>query len=92
LFLYLPEFVEAWLDFQKQNGLTYDIIHSNYWLSGWVGMQLRSRLSIPQVHTYHSVGAVKYKAMNALPKIALSRLGVEWACLEQTDCVIATIL
>jgi glycosyltransferase involved in cell wall biosynthesis len=28
--------------------------------------------------------------MNALPKIALSRLGVEWACLEQTDCVIAT--
>jgi D-inositol-3-phosphate glycosyltransferase len=90
LFPYLPEFVEAWIDFQKQNGITYDLIHSNYWLSGWVGMQLRSRLSIPQVHTYHSVGAVKYKAMNALPKIALSRLGVEWACLEQTDCVIAT--
>ncbi|MBD2188901.1 glycosyltransferase family 4 protein [Pseudanabaena mucicola] len=90
LFPYLPEFVEAWLDFQKQSGLNYDIIHSNYWLSGWVGMQLRSQLSIPQVHTYHSVGAVKYRAMNAVPEIALSRLGVEWACLEQTDCVIAT--
>ncbi len=93
LFPYLPEFVEAWLNFQQQHGLTYDIIHSNYWLSGWVGLQLRSRLNIPQVHTYHSVGAVKYQAMNnTLPKIALSRLGVEWACLEQTDRVIATSL
>ncbi len=95
LFPYLPAFVEAWLNFQRQNRLTYNLIHSNYWLSGWVGMQLRSRLDIPQVHTYHSVGAVKYKEMNhhqPLPEIALSRLGVEWACLEQTDCVIATSL
>ncbi len=90
LFPYLPEFVEAWMNFQRKSGLRYDLIHSNYWLSGWVGMQLSTRLRIPQVHTYHSVGAVKYKAMNSLPAIALSRLGVEWACLEQTDCVIAT--
>lgn len=90
LFLYLPEFIEAWLDFQKRSGLSYDLIHSNYWLSGWVGLQLRSRLGIPQVHTYHSVGAIKYKAMSSLPEIAPSRLGAEWACLEQSDCVIAT--
>ncbi|MEE3718890.1 glycosyltransferase [Tumidithrix elongata RA019] len=92
LFPYLPEFLEAWLKFQQQTGTTYDLIHSNYWLSGWVALQLRSRLGIPQVHTYHSVGAVKYKAMDIVPKIALSRLGIEWACLEQSDCVVATSL
>ncbi|MFH7024103.1 MAG: glycosyltransferase [Heteroscytonema crispum UTEX LB 1556] len=90
LFKHLPEFVEAWLNFRKRSGRNYALIHSNYWLSGWVGLQLKSQLGLPQVHTYHSIGAVKYRDEQNPPQIAAIRHHVEKAILEQTDCVIST--
>jgi D-inositol-3-phosphate glycosyltransferase len=90
LFQYLPAYVEAWLDFQKKEGRTYELLHTNYWLSAWVGMQLKERLQIPQVHTYHSIGAVKFKTTGEWPEIAQTRLDVEKKLLEQADCVVST--
>ncbi|MFB2768090.1 glycosyltransferase [Pelatocladus sp. BLCC-F211] len=90
LFEHLPEFVRAWLNFQHQTGRNYALIHTNYWLSGWVGLRLKARLGFPQIHTYHSIGAVKYRYMEHLPQMASIRHHVEKAILEQADCVIAT--
>jgi glycosyltransferase involved in cell wall biosynthesis len=90
LFQYLPAYVEAWLDFQKKEGRTYELLHTNYWLSAWVGMQLKDQLKIPQVHTYHSIGAVKFKTTGEWPEIAQTRLDVEKNILEQADCVVST--
>jgi glycosyltransferase involved in cell wall biosynthesis len=90
LFDYLPTFVDAWLNFQRRSDREYVLLHTNYWLSGWVGLQLKFRLEIPQVHTYHSLGAVKYQNVENPPPIAEIRHSVEWACLEQSDCVIST--
>jgi glycosyltransferase involved in cell wall biosynthesis len=90
LFNYLPEFVYNFIAFQQREGLKYSIIHTNYWLSSWVGMVLRKYHPLVHVHTYHSLGAVKYSATNDLPAIAHTRLAVEKACLETADRVIAT--
>jgi D-inositol-3-phosphate glycosyltransferase len=89
LFNYLPEFVQAWLEFQSQSGCQYSLLHTNSWLSGWVGMQLKSNLGLPQVHTYHSIGAVKYQNEH-YPEVTPGRLAVERQILEGVDCVIAT--
>ncbi len=90
LFEYLPAFVESWLAFQTKSGAEYALIHSNYWLSGWVGMQLKSLLEIPQVHTFHSIGMVKYKDVEHPPAIATTRHLVERACLATANWTIAT--
>ena len=90
LFSYLPEFVEAWLDFQQRSDRNYVLLHTNYWLSGWVGLQLKKSLGLPQVHTYHSIGAVKYRDVQDPPDIAAVRQRAETECLEQVDCVVAT--
>jgi D-inositol-3-phosphate glycosyltransferase len=90
LFEYLPEFVEAWLNFQQRTGRSYALIHTNYWLSAWVGLELKSRLGLPQVHTYHSIGAVKYSNVENPPQVAAIRNCVERAILEQADYVIST--
>ncbi|MBW4473473.1 MAG: glycosyltransferase family 1 protein [Stenomitos rutilans HA7619-LM2] len=90
IFEFLPEFVQAFLQFQKQLETPYCLIHSNYWLSSWVGMELSKKLAVPQTHTYHSLGAVKYKAVSTIPLIAKTRLGVEKTCLEKVDRVVAT--
>ncbi|PSB31839.1 glycosyltransferase family 4 protein [Stenomitos frigidus] len=90
IFEFLPEFVQGFLDFQKQLDAPYRLIHSNYWLSSWVGMDLSKKLSIPQAHTYHSLGAVKYKSVSTIPLIAKTRLAVEKTCLETVNRVVAT--
>ena len=35
------------------------LIHSHYWLSGMIGMDLARRLELPQVHTMHTMAKVK---------------------------------
>ncbi|MDI9639295.1 glycosyltransferase family 1 protein [Geitlerinema splendidum] len=90
LFGYLPEFVESFKQFQEREGTLYPIIHTNYWLSSWVGMQLRKSQLLKLVHTYHSLGAIKYKSISTIPLVAKTRLEVEKACLETADCIVAT--
>lgn len=90
LFEYLPEFVDRLCEFQAQNNLQYSLVHTNYWLSAWVGMELKKRLSVKQIHTYHSLGAVKYKAVTTIPMIATTRLQVEKMVLETAERVVAT--
>ncbi len=90
VFGYLPEFVEQMQAFQQKEGFYYPLIHTNYWLSSWVGMELKKRQPMKQVHTYHSLGAVKYRAISNLPAIASTRLATEKTCLETVDRVVAT--
>ncbi|MEL6911526.1 MAG: glycosyltransferase [Cyanobacteria bacterium J06598_4] len=40
IYQYLPEFVAAFSEFQSQQESVYHLIHTNYWLSAWVGMEL----------------------------------------------------
>jgi len=90
IFGYRDNFVAEFLKFQQAQGIEYALCHTNYWISGWVGLQLKEKLSIPMLHTYHSLGAVKYKSIQTVPMIAKTRLGVEKDCLEKADRVVAT--
>jgi glycosyltransferase involved in cell wall biosynthesis len=90
LFEYLPTFVEQLLKFQQQEGIEYSVVHINYWLSSWVGMELKKIQPIQLVHTYHSLGAVKYKSVSTIPLIATTRLEVEKKVLEKADRIVAT--
>jgi D-inositol-3-phosphate glycosyltransferase len=90
LFQHMPEFVQSFQAFQSKQGISYPLIHTNYWLSAWVGLQLQQASGIQLVHTYHSLGAVKYASVPDLPAIADTRLRVERKILESAACVVAT--
>ncbi|AFZ01846.1 glycosyltransferase family 4 protein [Calothrix sp. PCC 6303] len=90
LFEYLPEFIKNFQLFQKQHNLSYELVHTNYWLSSWVGMRLKELIGCKQVHTYHSIGAVKYNTINDIPPIATKRLEVERQILETAETIVAT--
>ena len=88
---YLPEFVKQLQQFQQDNRVQYSLIHTNYWLSAWVGMQLKKTQPLKHIHTYHSLGAVKYASKtNSLSNLAKTRIAVEKTCLETADLTIAT--
>ncbi|KAB8335646.1 glycosyltransferase family 1 protein [Scytonema tolypothrichoides VB-61278] len=90
LFEHLPEFIAEFQAFQQKQGFQYPLIHTNYWLSSWVGMELKKQQPLIQLHTYHSLGTVKYSAISDIPAIASKRIAVEKACLETVDRVVAT--
>jgi len=62
LFPSLPEFEKALLAFQAKNRLNYQIVHSHYWLSGWVGRSLTERWGIPHVLTFHTLALIKIQS------------------------------
>ncbi len=43
----------------RATGIRYDIVYSHYWDAGWAGQKIAEELSIPHVHTPHSVGLWK---------------------------------
>lgn len=90
IFKYAPTFVEQLVKFQKESGVQYSLVHTNYWISSWVGMQLKKIQGTRQVHTYHSLGAVKYKSVSTIPLISKTRLAVEKEVLETAERIVAT--
>jgi glycosyltransferase involved in cell wall biosynthesis len=90
LFAHLPAFARAVAAHARAEGRRYDVLHSNYWLSGWVGMRLTGAWGIPQLHTHHSLGAVKYAATGKAPACADDRLAVEDELSAHCATIVAT--
>jgi D-inositol-3-phosphate glycosyltransferase len=43
----------------------HDLVHSHYWLSGLVGLELKRRHRLPLVHTMHTMARVKNSSLGA---------------------------
>ncbi|MGB2695743.1 MAG: glycosyltransferase [Dehalococcoidia bacterium] len=78
----LPEHVEAFEqgvhDFARREDLTYDLLHSHYWLAGVAAEALKARWGVPHVAMFHTLGEVKNRArvteQEPEPRIAAERL------------------
>ena len=55
----LPQLFNELESFRFKENITYDIIHSHYWLSGVLGLKLQSSWDAYHLITYHTIGAVK---------------------------------
>ena len=55
---YLCAFLCSLLRAGERHG-PYDLVHSHYWVSGWVARLARERWSSPVVHSFHTLGKVK---------------------------------
>ena len=57
---YIPEFVEGIKQFAAEKGITYDVIHSHYWMSGLAAEALSDAWGgTPIVHMFHTLGEMK---------------------------------
>jgi len=87
---YLPEFKERIIEFARENKTTYDLIHSHYWLSGWLGSQLKTDWSVPLIHMFHTLGVLKNSvSRRKKEKESRQRLKVEKEVMEEADLLIA---
>ena len=56
---YVPEFLGGVLRRTSDEGRRYDVVHSHYWLSGWVGRSAKEIWGVPLVASFHTLGKVK---------------------------------
>ena len=56
---HLAEFVAGIEAHRAEEGLTYDLIHAHYWLSGVAGLMLRQAWGVPVVQMFHTLARLK---------------------------------
>jgi len=90
LLAYLPEFVNRVRCFVDGQDLTYDLIHSHYWLSGEAALSLRRSWGVPIIHMFHTLGALKnHVARGAEENESSQRIAIERRQMEQVDTIVA---
>ena len=87
---HVPSLVEQTLSFAQTEGLSYDLIHSHYWLSGAAAIELRKAWQIPFVQMFHTLGHMKNSvAQSESEREGELRIAVETEVMERADHLIA---
>jgi D-inositol-3-phosphate glycosyltransferase len=87
---YVPEFVSRARCFADGEDLTYDLIHSHYWLSGQAALALRRSWGVPVVHMFHTLGAMKNRVARGEQECETKqRIAIERKQIEAMDAIIA---
>ncbi len=70
---HLPEFVDGIQRFAAAEGVTYDLLHSHYWLSGLAAMQLQrtpgAATGAPIVHMFHTLAELKNRVATSAAEL-----------------------
>jgi glycosyltransferase involved in cell wall biosynthesis len=86
----MPAFRDELIRFAIRDGVRYDVIHGNFWMSGWVATELRRALGIPAVQLFHALGLTKRRHQGSADSSPPERIGVERAIVRAVDRVIAS--
>jgi D-inositol-3-phosphate glycosyltransferase len=86
---FLPEFLGGVLREAREEG-SYDLVHSHYWLSGWVGRAAKELWEVPLVTSFHTLGKVKnYSLARGERSEPAVRLAGEQRTIDSADLVLA---
>jgi D-inositol-3-phosphate glycosyltransferase len=86
---HLDEFVAGVEGWRQAEGVDYDLVHGNYWLSGVVGLTLRDRWRVPLVHMFHTLGRLKNGAGVSAEREPALRIDEEQRIVAGADRLVA---
>jgi D-inositol-3-phosphate glycosyltransferase len=89
LWQYMPEFRENMLAFIADQGLEYQLIHANFFMSGWVAAEIKRALNIPFTVTFHALGYIRRLHQGNNDKFPEERVAIEQQVAAAADSVIA---
>lgn len=85
---HMPAFAEAARRLLRAHE-PYDVLHANFFMSGWVGLTLRPMFGVPLVTTFHALGLVRREHQREADQFPSARIGIERALALRSDRVIA---
>ena len=74
---------------RELSGYKYDLVHSHYWQSGIVGMELQKKWNVPHITMFHTLSRVK-KMFNVAGGDPILRADMEQEITGAADCIIAS--
>jgi D-inositol-3-phosphate glycosyltransferase len=89
---HMPAFtaaVNALFERQGRSKTIYDVIHANFFMSGWVGLALREKWQVPLVTTFHALGLVRREHQKEADRFLEDRIEIERTLASDSNCVIA---
>ncbi|HZS76116.1 MAG TPA: glycosyltransferase [Ktedonobacteraceae bacterium] len=89
LWPFMGEFRDSLLNFMQRDEVHYDLIHGNFWMSGWVAIELRRKLGIPAVQIFHAMGKTKRRHQKKVDTSPGDRIKTELEVIREVDRLIA---
>lgn len=89
LWSYMPEFRDNMLGFMQREKLNYKLIHANFWMSGWVALEIKDVLGIPFAITFHALGYIRKLYQHDEDRFPSERISIEKEIVKYADSIIA---
>jgi D-inositol-3-phosphate glycosyltransferase len=89
LYPFMEEFTEYMVRFCRHQRKAYDLVHANFWMSGLVAADMKRRLGIPFVITFHALGRVRRLHQQQADGFPDVRFAVEDRLVAEADRLIA---
>jgi D-inositol-3-phosphate glycosyltransferase len=89
LWPFMPAFCNSLQSFMEREETHYDLIHGNFWMSGWVATEMRRRVAIPVVQIFHAMGKTKRRHQKKVDTSPGDRIKVEMDVIREVDRIIA---
>ncbi len=87
---HIPEFVQGVQNFAQMKDLRYDILHSHYWLSGLIGLEIQRIWQIPLIQMFHTLAVMKNRVARVEEEAESDlRLEAEQKLMQKADCIVA---
>jgi glycosyltransferase involved in cell wall biosynthesis len=85
----MPAFLDGIRNFASRSGQSYDLIHGNFWMSGWVAAELQEAWSIPAIEIFHATGITKRREQGDADTSPGERIAVECEIVRRVEHLIA---
>lgn len=86
---HLQQFTARVIAYTIRQNVSYDLIFSHYWLSGWVAQKLKEAWGTPFVQMFHTLGHMKNRIPSVTSPVPEQRIRVETQVIEWADAIIA---
>ena len=89
LWPHMPAFRDAIVRFGRAEGRRYDLVHGNFWMSGWVAAELGLRWAVPVVQIFHATGVTKRREQGDADTSPAERIEIEQLVVRTVERLIA---
>jgi len=85
---HMPEFARFCISWMRVVP-RYDVVHANFFMSGFVGLRLQEAFDLPLVTTFHALGLVRREHQGDADAFPPARIGIERLLAAHSDRVVA---
>lgn len=86
---FMDDFAKEMIQFMLNSHHDYELVHANFFMSGYVAMIIRQTLNIPFVVTFHALGKVRSIYQGPQDEFPAARHAIEKQVMEEASGIIA---